>query len=234
MAVVRSLLSVLPYLSLLVCLLGLAWRLHRWRRAPATPAPLFPLPSTRAAAWRRLAVEICLLRGLRAGDQGQWYGAWPLHVALALLAVGHIRAVVDFPGLWRALGLTPEAVDGLAALAGGGVGLAAMAACLYLLVRRGLVRRLREITRGQDVLALVLLLAVVASGNVMRFGARVDLGQVRAYFAALACLRPVPMPEVPGFALHFLLAQALFVWAPFGKYLHAPGLFLAKAGIARR
>jgi nitrate reductase gamma subunit len=233
MALARFLLACLPYLTILVFTLGLAWRIDHWRRAKAPAAPLFPLPPTPAATWRRLAAEICLLRGAQAGDPGLWIGAWPLHAALALLALGHLRAFVDFPGLWQALGLSPEAVDSLAAASGGLVGLVAMAACLFLLARRGLVRRVREITRVEDVLALVLLLAVIVSGNAMRFGPQVDLAPIRAYFAALAGLRPVPMPGVPGFATHFLLAQILFAWIPWSKYLHIPGLFWAKAGLYR-
>lgn len=233
MALTRTLLACLPYLTLLVGVLGLARRIARWRRAPAAGAPLFPLPRTRTATWRRLAAELCLLRGLHAGDRNLWLGAWPLHVALALLAVGHIRAFVDFPGLWQALGLAPEAVDKLAGASGGAVGLVAMTACLYLLARRGLVRRVREITGPGDVLALLLLLAVIVSGNALRFGPPLDLGPVRDYCAALVRLRPVPLPEVPGFAVHFLLAQALFAWAPWSKFLHAPGVFLAKATLCR-
>lgn len=234
MALARFLPVWLPYLSLGLCLLGLAWRLTRWWRAPAAPAPLFPVPPTRTAAWVRLGAELCLLRGLRAGDRGQWYGAWPLHLALALLAVGHLRAFVDFPGLWRALRLAPGQVDHLAAISGGAVGLVAMAACLHLLARRALVRRVREITRPQDVLILVLLLAVIVSGNALRFGADMELGPVRAYFAGLAGLRPGPLPEAPGFAVHFLLAQVLGVAVPFSKLLHAPGVFFAKAGLLGR
>jgi nitrate reductase gamma subunit len=233
MALVRTVLACLPYLTLLVCVLGLTWRMARWRRAPAPVAPLFPLPPSRAATWRRTAAELCLLRGLHAGDRGLWLGAWPLHVALALLAVGHIRAFVDFPGLWQALGLTPGAVDRLAGLSGGAVGLVALAACLYLLARRALVRRVREITGPGDVLALLLLLAVIVSGNAMRFGPHVDLGPVRDYFAALLRLHLVPWPDVPGFAVHFLLVQALLVWAPWSKFLHAPGVFWAKATLCR-
>jgi nitrate reductase gamma subunit len=233
MALARTLLPYLPYLTLLVGVLGLTRRLVRWRRAPVASAPLFPLPPTRTATWRRMAAELCLLRGLHAGDRSLWLGAWPLHVALALLAVGHIRAFVDFPGLWRVLGLSPEAVDRLAGASGDAVGLVAMAACLSLLARRGLVRRVREITRPGDVLALLGLIAVIVSGNALRFGPPVDLDPVRDYFAALLRLRPGPLPELPGFAVHFLLAQALFAWAPWSKLLHAPGVFFAKATLYR-
>lgn len=233
MALARLLLACLPYATLLVFGLGLARRVARWRLATAAPAPLFPRPATPAGAWRRLVVEICLLRGAQTGDPVRWIGAWPLHAALLALAVGHVRAFVDFPGLWRLLGLGPERVDSLAGLAGGAVGVVAMLACLWLMARRTCVRRLREITRAEDVWTLLLLLAVLVSGNAMRFGPHVDLEPVRAYFASLARLRPVPMPDVPGFAVHFLLAQVLLAWAPFGKLLHAPGLFWAKEGLYR-
>jgi len=227
------LLACLPYVTCSVFLLGLAKRIGHWHRSKVVPAPLFPRPVRPAAAWRRLAAEICLLRGSHAGDPGLWIGAWPLHVALFAIAVGHVRAFVDFPDLWRTLGLGPERVDALAGLAGGVVGLVAMLACLYLLAWRLFVRRLREITRMQDLWTLLLLLAVVVSGNAMRLGSPVDLEPIRAYFAALARLHPVPMPEIPGFATHFLLAQGLLAWAPFGKLLHAPGLFWAKADLYR-
>lgn len=233
MALARMLPTYLPYLTLLVLLLGLVWRIGHWLRAKAGPAPLFPLPASPSGVRRRLAVEICLLRGLRAGDPGLWLGAWPLHLALVLLAVGHVRAFVDFPGLWCGLGLTPATVERLAGISGGTVGGLALLAGLYLLARRGLVPRVREITRWEDVWPLLLLLAVVISGNAMRFGSRVDLAPVRAYFAALAGPHPTAPPDVPGFALHFLLAQGLLLVLPFGKLLHGPGLFFAKADLYR-
>lgn len=233
MVLVRTLLAWLPYLTFLVGVLGLARRIARWRRAPLARAPLFPLPPTRTAAWRRTAAELCLLRGLHAADRARWLGAWPLHVALALLAVGHVRAVVDFPGLWRGLGLSPEAVDRLAQAAGGAVGLVALAACFVLLARRLVVPRLRQITRTGDLLALLVLLAVIVSGNALRFGPGLELAPIRAYFLSLAVLSPAPLPEPPGFALHFLLAQILFAWAPWSKLVHAPGVFFAKATLCR-
>lgn len=223
----------LPYLTFLACILGVVWRVARWCQAPAAPVSLFPVPPSPAARCRRLAAEVCLLRGAHASDPWLWIGAWPLHVALALLAVGHIRAFVDFPRLWQALGLTPADVDTLASISGGAVGLVAVAACLYLLARRALVKRVREITRAEDVLTLLVLLAVILSGDLMRFGPRVDLPTVRAYFVALASLHPVPMPDVPGFATHFLLVQLLALWAPWSKLMHMPGLFLAKATLSR-
>lgn len=228
MATIPFLPDTLPYVTLFVFILGMVWRVGRWCRGATAPTLLFPLPETKIGRCKRAVLELCLLRGTHASDFGLWIGAWPLHVALALIAVGHVRAFVDFPRLWQAIGLTPAQVDSLAGLTGGAVGLAVMVACLYLLGRRALVRRVREITTFEDIFTLVLLLAVIVSGNLMRFGSHVDLELVRAYFASLAALHPVPMPAVPGFATHFLLAQLLAVWAPWSKLVHIPGVFAAK------
>ncbi len=230
MAPVRLAFDCLPYLTLLAFLYGTARRFRRWQRAPAPAAPLFPCPSPGPAVWRRMAFEICLLRGRRPVSVWSGLFPWLLHVALAGIAIGHIRAFTDFPRLWAALALTPQAVDRFAATAGIAVGLLGLGAALVLLGRRLLVPRLRQITHGDDVFALLLLLAVLASGMAMRLGPQVDLTPVRDYFAALAGLHPRPMPEVPGFAPHFLLAQALAVYAPFGKLLHIAGAFPAKLG----
>jgi nitrate reductase gamma subunit len=234
MASVRAALACLPYLTTLAFAAGLAWRIRRWSLAAAPPAPLFPLPDGTATAWGRIGVEICLLQGRRPGPSFSWLGPWCFHAALALILIGHLRAVTDFPRLWAALALSPATVDALAAVAGGAAGLLALASGCFLLGRRLLLPRLREISQGEDVFALVLLLAVILSGLAMRFGPPVDLGPVRAYFAALAAFAPGPMPDVPGFAVHFLLAQALAVYAPCGKLLHMAGVIPAKAGWYKR
>jgi len=230
--------ACLPYLTASILVLGLAWRLRRWNRARAASSPLFPLsPRTRQSApspaldAARIAAEICLLRGRRAGKPA--HAAWCFHFSLVLLLIGHIRAFTDFPRLWAALGLSPEVVATLAALAGGAAGLFALGSGLWLAGRRLVLPGLRGITRFEDVFLLALLLAVIASGLAMRLGRATDLESVRSYFAALASLRPGPMPETPGFALHFLLAQALIVVFPFGKLLHAAGILPAKLGLGR-
>lgn len=157
--------------------------------------------------------------------------AWLFHGALLLLALGHLRAVTDFPGVFTALSLSPAAVDRLAGISGLGIGLLALGALLALALRRILAPGLRQITRFEDGFALALLAAVVGSGLAMRLGPAVDLTPIRAYSMALATLHPAPLPDVPGFAAHFLLAQVLAVYAPFGKLLHITGIFGAKAGL---
>ena len=60
--------------------MGLSWRIGRWCQGASASVLLFPVPQTAFAGWRRLAAEVCLLRGAHAGDPGLWIGAWPLHV----------------------------------------------------------------------------------------------------------------------------------------------------------
>lgn len=219
----------LPYLTAAVLLLGLLRRLRRWQRASARPAPLFPAPDTTPAVWTQIATEVCLLGGRSTAFASGIVAAWGLHAALLLLAVGHCRAVADFPGLWAALGLTVQDVDRVGAVAGSAAGAVALAAVAALAVRRLVSPAVRVASRPEDFFALALIAAVIVSGLFMRLAGRTELADVRAYFAALAALRPGPMPQAPGFAVHFLLAQALAVYLPWGKLLHAFGVFPAKA-----
>jgi len=231
MPLTQGVLTYLPYLTTSIFVVGLLWRVRRWWRAPAPAAPLFPAPAGSAAVWGRIGAEICLLRGRHATQPTEGLGAWIFHACLAGIFVGHIRTVTDFPRLWAALSLPPADVDRLSGLVGGAMGDIALAAGLYLLARRLVLPRLRQITRFEDIFVLALLLGVLASGQVLRFGPPVDLGPVRDYLAALASLSPRPMPDIPGFAAHFLLVQVLAVYAPFGKLLHIAGVFPAKLGL---
>jgi nitrate reductase gamma subunit len=225
---------VLPWLSAVLLLAGLAWRLGRWLRAKARPAPLFPAPAEPLAAWAGIAAEVCLLGGRRTVPTPGLVAAWCLHAALVLLAVGHVRAVADFPGLWAALGLTVPRIDRLGAVAGGAAGLVALAATLALALRRIAAPAVRRASRPADFLVLALLAAVLVSGLWLRLDGRTDLPAVRTYLVGLLSLHPGPLPASPGFTVHFLSAQALAVVFPWSKLLHAFGVFPAKAGLGDR
>ena len=70
------------------------------------------------------------------------------------------------------------------------------ATVLLLLGRRMFVARVREISTAPDFLALLLLVAVITTGDLMRFGgSHVDLAATRAWAASLLTLSPaVPLP----------------------------------------
>jgi nitrate reductase gamma subunit len=218
---------LLPPLTLVLLLGGLAYRVVKWSRASVGKITLFPSATGPTDLWTGVAKQVFLFKSLWESDRPLWTGAWVFHAALALIFVGHVRVVTDFPRLWAALGMGPAGVDAMSAGVGGAVGLVILAMGGVLLVRRFSVSTARDASKLEDYIALALLLAVIISGDAMRFLTDFDLAETRAYFAGLVSFQPAPIPQNPLFQLHFFLAQLLLIYLPLGKLLHVPGVFFA-------
>jgi len=224
---------ILPYLTVLVFLTGIVFRINDWRR---TPSPgrmtLFPAPSKGAGTFWGVMRESFLFSGLFKGDRTLWSFAWVFHVALLLIFVGHIRVFTDFPALWAALNIN---ADTMSANFGGVAGVIVALAALLLLVRRVGLTRVREITNSADFFALLLILAIIMTGNMMRFGEHFDLELTRSYFAGLTSfsLTGIEVPASGMFRAHFLLAQLLIIYIPFSKLMHLGGIFFTQTLVQR-
>jgi len=219
----------LPCLTLVVFLAGIVYRIRKWNKAPVGKMTLTPAPSTASEKWKQILKEVLIFRQLFEGNKSLWAGTWIFHAALALILVGHSRVVTDFPRLWNALGMTNANVDTMSNMIGGTAGVILLAMGVYLLFRRFVVQRVREISDIEDYVSLFLILAIVISGDILRFGTHFDLNQTREYFAGLFTLQPVVVPSNPYFLLHFFLGQILIMWIPFSKFLHIPGVFYSKS-----
>jgi nitrate reductase gamma subunit len=104
-----------------------------------------------------------------------------------------------------------------------------IATVLLFLGRRMLVARVREISKAPDFLALLLLVAVITCGNLMRFGgAHFDLAQTRTWAASLLAFSPV-VPASSAFLLHLFLAEILLLYVAFSKLMHFGGFFFTFA-----
>ncbi|MEW6363772.1 MAG: respiratory nitrate reductase subunit gamma [Acidobacteriota bacterium] len=218
---------ILPPITVAVLVAGLIARLRKWSRAPVGKITLYPSAKTGSEVWSHTAKEVFLFRSLWSGDRPLWVGAWIFHASLALIFVGHFRVVTDFPRLWAAFGMGSQDVDVMSAAVGGAVGVVILAIGLYLLVRRFTSRSARDASKTEDYVALVLLLAVIITGDAMRFLTHFDLAEVRAYFQGLFTLNLQVLPQSNLFWVHFLLVQILFMYIPFGKLLHLPGVLFS-------
>jgi nitrate reductase gamma subunit len=193
---------------------------------------LYPWPE--GSMLRNLLAEALFFPGLFKGDRALWALSWGFHASLALVFLGHFRVVTGLldRGLLAA-GVSPAGIDRLSAVAGGAAGVVMLATATLLLVRRLMVRRAREVSFFGDYFALFLVVAIVASGNLMRFGAHFDLAQTRVWAWSLLTFRPV-VPENPSFLLHAALGFTLFMYIPFSKVLHWGGIFFTQALVHRR
>jgi nitrate reductase gamma subunit len=220
--------AVLPYLAATAFVAGVAYRLITWQRLPQPgPMTLFP---TRGAGFGQLAKEALLFPSLHRGDRLLWSLAWAFHVTLAIAFVGHLRIVTGL--LDRALGgvgLGPGAVVRLSTVAGCTAGLVLLLTMAGLIVRRVLVRRVREISTVPDFAALMLLTAVITSGNLMRWaGSPSQLSEARAWVESLLSLSPM-VPTSSTILLHVFFAELLILYIGFSKLMHFGGFFLSFA-----
>jgi nitrate reductase gamma subunit len=219
----------LPYFTVVVFLLGIVYRIRKWNKAPAGKMTLFPAPATASEKWRQILKEVLIFRQLFDDNKPLWAGTWVFHAALALILIGHSRVVTDFPVLWRMLGMGNAEVDTMSNVIGGAAGLIILAMGIYLLFRRFSLPRVREISDMEDYVSLFLILAIIITGDILRFGTHFDLNQTREYFAGLVTFQVVTVPSNPYFLLHFFLGQILIMWIPFSKFLHIPGVFYCKS-----
>lgn len=219
----------MPCAAIPVFLAGIVARLRHWNRAGGRGTTLFPVPGSPYRKWRRILVDALTFRELVEGDRIQWIGTWTFHASLFLSLFGHTRVVTDFPLPWRVLGLESARGERIAAAIGGALGILLLAAAAYILIRRLTVSRVREISGIEDYFTVMLVLALAASGTRMRFDPHFDLARVREFFSGLLSLKIAAVPRDPPFLLHFFLAQFLFMYFPFSKFLHIPGVFYSKS-----
>lgn len=222
--------GILPYVSMVVFVVAMAYRIRSWRRLPSPPMTLFPAPPPEGRAGAVNTVkEALLFRSLYRGDRGLWIPAWGFHVVLALIFLGHIRVVSNVDRLFQSVGMTEAGIQAMSGSTGGLAGVLILGAAVVLLVRRMVIPRVKEVTGFADLFALTLVGAILITGNVMRFGGEhFDLTLTREYFANLATFRGVGDAAVldnPVFLAHMGLAFLLLMYIPFSKILHLGGIF---------
>ncbi|NQT35481.1 respiratory nitrate reductase subunit gamma [bacterium] len=223
--------KIVPFFTILIFILGISYRFYTWKKTPQPGAmTLFPVPHESTSL--SIIKEVVFFPSLFRSDKTLWGFSWIFHAALALIFIGHVRVFTDFPALWKALSID---ADVMSAVSGGIVGIIIMIAAILLLFRRFGSKRVREISGFPDYFALLLILAIVVTGNLMRFGEHFDLQITREYFSQLFTLSFAGMeiPQNPTFRLHFLLAQLLIIYIPFSKMLHFGGIFFTQTLIKR-
>jgi nitrate reductase gamma subunit len=225
---------VLPYITIVVLVGGMVYRIVKWYKMPSPgKLTLFPAPPPGGGLVLGILKETFFLRTLFRGDKVLWSGSWGFHIMLVLIFLGHFRVVTDFPRIWRALGMGVAEVDTMSAVLGGGAGLIILIGSLYLLIRRFALPRVRDISTVADYLILILIIAIILTGDYMRLFTHFDLKETRVYFSGLLTFSP-QLPKSNFFLFHFLLGQILLMCVPFSKIMHFGGIFFSQTLVQRR
>ena len=222
---------IFPIVTLLLVILGLFFRIRKWQKAAVANLALYPAAKTRGELWRKVLGEVLFFNSFRKEHKGLWSQTWPFHLAVVMIIVGHTRLITDWP-LRVLFGMSESAVNTFSAWAGGAAGIIAMVTCLFLIGRRYAIKRVREISSGEDYFVVYLLLAIFITGNIMRFFTHFDIEAARTYFATLFTMQ-TQVPSDPVFLFHYFLVQVLLIYLPFGKLLHIPGVFFSRTLTAK-
>ena len=224
--------AVLPYVALATFAGGVAYRFASWSKTPQ-PGKLTLYPTN---GWDLGSAfkEALFFPSLYEGDRFLWLLAWSFHAALAIALLGHLRVVTGFVDtVFEALGVTPAGIGNLSEVGGGAAGIILLVAVGALLLRRLLLARAREVSSLPDFVALLLLVAVILSGDAMRFGnSPIDLAETRTWAVSLLLFAPTP-PANPAVLLHALCAELLLIYLPLSKLMHFGGVFFTMSLVRR-
>lgn len=208
--------AMLFYAGTAVLVGGLGYRIWQFSVTPAPlKIPTTPAPVTRSGVAFRLAREVVLFESLFKANKWIWVFGWLFHAALLVVLLRHLR-YFQHP-VWDVIVLVqPFGVY---------AGFAMLAGLLGLWARRFLVERVRYISAPSDHLMLALLVAIGASGLMMKFVAPTDIVAVKMFFLGLMRFDIQPLPGDPPLLVHLTLVATLMIVFPFSKLLHVPGVF---------
>lgn len=210
--------AILFYVATAILLVGVAMRIRRYARIPAPlKIPTTPAPTTSGGVVVRMFMEVVFFQSLYKSNKWIWLFGWMMHMSLWLILARHVRYFTMNNWWWV------EAVQFFGTYAAFTflIGLGG------LLVRRIVVERIRYITSPSDILMLLLLIGIGASGAMMRFVAHTDIVSVKAYMLGLMRLHVGHLPSDPVLLAHLGMVASLMIIFPISKLMHAPGVFFS-------
>lgn len=218
MATLSAVYAALLYLSASVLVAGVALKLRGYLRSPAPlKIPTTPAPTTRGGVALRMAREVVFFESLFRSSKWTWIFGWTFHAALLVVLLRHVRYFQQ--PVWEPIVLVQSV--------GAYAGIAMVLGLAGLWARRWLVDRVRYISTPSDHLHLLLLVAIGASGLVMRFVNHTDIVAVKAFTLGLLRLDLQPLPLDPPLLVHLALVALLMAIFPISKLMHGPALFFS-------
>jgi nitrate reductase gamma subunit len=161
-----------------------------------------------------------------------WLFAILFHYCLLLVLIRHTKFFLEPVPSFVEMISELEAFKGVFIPSVYVSGVTIIAALFLLWFRRIFLSRERCISLPSDHFALLLLLAIVISGNVMRYFIKVDISAVKGLLLSLMAFNIPQALEFansiePMFYIHFALGSFLLAYFPFSKLMHAGGIFFS-------
>lgn len=202
-------------LALLWLVFGTVYRMNIWRRARSRfNIVLAPAPKSRTGVVVRLFLELITFRSLARANRSTWLASLALHYGLLWLLIVHLRFVFDALPLFL---LPFIRFSGWAAAL-------MLVGLIVLLLRRLMIDRLRYISSPSDYLHLILLIAIVISGLMLKRIWPVNLHEVGEFLQGSLVFSWASLPDSTGLVLHLLLVLVLLLIFPISKLVNGIGV----------
>jgi nitrate reductase gamma subunit len=209
----------LPYVTIAVFFVGVAFRLWRWLSAPRDPEGP---PFSTVAALKYVILDVVLFRKTFKSDRWTWVVLVLFHVGVGGILFGHMRGF----HLWTAEMFSPLGdwvAEFLVHTLPVYMGWMFLATQVVLLLRRGRLEDRQLVSLPNDYVALVLLLVTSVLGQGMRvFPPEAVPPEVYSvvFIPGLIVLHLEKVPSHHWFFLHVLFTQLLVMYIPFSKLVH--------------
>ena len=218
----------LPYVTIVVFLIGVILRLHRWLVAQEGPrGPRFNL----FAALKYIILDVVFFRKTFNTDKVTWLTVFLFHIGAGGILFGHMRGFKIWSAeMFSPLGywLAEFMVHTLPVY----MGWMFLATQVVLLLRRGVLERKKLQSMSNDYAALVLLLITSILGQGMRvFPPKAIPPETYSvvFIPRLIVLHLEKVPSHHWFFLHVLFTQLLVMYIPFSKLIHVISGILTSA-----
>ena len=219
MSLISVILIIFFYISALVFISGLSYKLIQYWKTPAPlKIPIAPSSLDTKGVFLRYLREIFLFASLFKANKWTWLFGWSFQLALVLLFFRHL--VYFWTGdvpliLYKTEPLKYAAYPLIFGLLG-------------LLGRRVFIDRVRYISAPSDYLMLLVFIFITSTGMIMTFANyHPNLLMVKNFASGLISFQWSELPGEIIFLLHIFPVFCLIAVFPISKLLHAPGIFFS-------
>ncbi|MBF0337805.1 MAG: respiratory nitrate reductase subunit gamma [Nitrospirae bacterium] len=223
-------LSSLVYAAVFIFAAGVFYKVYfeYYKTPQPLKIPQTPQPTDSFGVFLRMAGDVLFFRSLAKGTKLLFAAGWVFHFTFLLLLIRHLRYFIyPVPGVVVALGSIAFFI-----------GIVMLLAMLVLVVRRFLDERVQYVTQPADYFVLLLIIAIVCTGIMLRHEPfRPDIMTVKAFIMELMKpqtpfkLLTMEPPHAPTgcflFAIHVGLVCLLLMYFPFSKLMHSVGYFFS-------
>ncbi len=257
-SLVYILIVIVPYAAFVIFLAGFIYRVVKWWTTPVPFRITTTCGQQKSLPWikvnpvenpanlwgviRRMAEEIFLFRSLFRNTEVEIIGGRPVygsakwlwffgllfHWSLLIVVLRHLRFFVEPIAPWIT---TLSALDGFFEIGIPTLYLSdttILAGLTFLFLRRVVFPRIRYISLFTDYFSLLLIVAVVSTGILLRHFFPTDLNEIKNIALGWMTLTPVvPQGVSVVFCMHLCFVCTLLAWFPASKLMHAAGVFMS-------